>query len=96
MSKFNRNPGNSPVFGKGERGVLKEPLVCPVNCMQGLESFDHVDSKDEKTRNVTLQSTNLAQMTLCVSGFIWQSMVNWPLDIGRFPWTKPIVTKLLL
>lgn len=63
-----------------ERGVLKGPLGCPVNCMQKPERFDYGDGKDEKTRHVTLRSAKSRPNGLYVSGFIGQSKLNWLVD----------------
>ena len=79
MPKFNNNSGNSLVFGKRERGLLRG---CPVNCMQGPESFVHVDGKDETTRHITSRSTKSRPHGLYVSGFIGQSKVNWLVETG--------------
>lgn len=65
-STIKSNPGNSPVLGKREQGVLKDPVVCavgcPLNCTQEPESSDHVDCKDEKTNHVTFGVQNLTHV----------------------------------
>ena len=82
MSTTESNPGNAPVSGKREQGVLEGPVGYPVNCMQGPENFDHVDCTDKKEQQVTLRSTKCRACGLYVSGFIGQSKIIWLIDTG--------------